>query len=383
MTAATSTIDRDTKGRFRPGASGNPAGKKTGTKNRATILKEALRDGEDTSVARVVIDKAIAGDAVAARFLLERLEPKPRGRPIHLEIPEGLSPAAEVVATFNAAMRAMAAGEITPDEAVSVARFLEGRIRVLKAWKLEMSLVRWDDPLPIPGDDKPSPIPYPPPKQGWPSFHERVRLWGSPWPPPVTPSAKAATPSPTPTTVSSPPARGEKDAKGRRGEAEPYPKLDEGPGAAREVAENPGTNPSAGAAPPHPAPTKLDDVSLSLRNPLPAARGEEKDAGDALFSPHLRSLIEASMADPTDNRWLPVLAEEWGVPALRDLHLTCKSQAPATQEEPPVAAVSPPAAAPRLPTPPAPSPQDWVSATPMPRPRRRAEMPRVITRRPH
>src|SRR6516164_10456047 len=177
---AAAAIERDTKGRFRPGTSGNPAGKKLGTRNRLTLLKEALRDGEDTAVARIVIDKALAGDAVAARFLLERLEPKPRGRPIHLDIPEGESPAGEVVATFNAALRAMAAGAITPDEAVSVARFLEGRMRVLKAWQLEQKLTRWDNPLPIPGDDRPSPIPYPPPK------------------PPHT---------------SSPPARGEKDPK--------------------------------------------------------------------------------------------------------------------------------------------------------------------------
>ena len=96
MNAAAPTIDRDTKGRFRPGCSGNPAGKKTGTRNRATLLREALRDGEDATLARVVIDKALAGDAVAARFLLERLEPKPRGRPIHLDIPDGESPAGEV-----------------------------------------------------------------------------------------------------------------------------------------------------------------------------------------------------------------------------------------------------------------------------------------------
>ena len=138
-----------------------------GTRNRATILREALREGEAATVARVVIDKALAGDAGTARFLLERLEPKPRGRPIHLEIPEGESPAGEVVATFNAALRAMAAGAITPDEALIVARFLEGRMRVLKAWKLEQSLTRWDNPLPIPGDDRPSPIPYPPPNEGW------------------------------------------------------------------------------------------------------------------------------------------------------------------------------------------------------------------------
>jgi hypothetical protein len=194
MNAATHTIDRDAKGRFQPGSSGNPAGKKPGTRNRATLLKEALRDGEDTSVARIVIDKALAGDAVAARFLLERLEPKPRGRPIHLEIPEGESPAGEVVATFNAALRAMAAGEITPDEAVTVARFLEGRMRVLKAWQLEQKLTRWDNPLPIPGDDRPSPIPYPPPKEGWPDVLERVRLWGAPWPPPAAPSSSSSSP---------------------------------------------------------------------------------------------------------------------------------------------------------------------------------------------
>jgi hypothetical protein len=284
MDSAAPAIDRDAKGRFRAGTSGNPAGKKTGTRNRATLLKEALRDGEDTSVARIVIDKALAGDAVAARFLLERLEPKPRGRPIHLEIPEGLSPAGEVVATFNAALRAIAAGEITPDEAVSVARFLEGRMRVLRAWKLEQSLTRWDNPLPIPGDDRPSPIPYPPPR---------------------------------PTQISSPPVRGEKDAKGWRGNAEPYPKLDEGGAAACEVAENSGAKGSAGAAHPHPAPAKLGVASLSLRNLLPqAGEGETPvdradEGAPPLFSPHLRSLIEASMKEPSDNRWLAVLDEEW------------------------------------------------------------------------
>src|SRR5215471_19802268 len=212
MNAGTEAIERDAKGRFRPGCSGNPAGKKPGTKNRATILKEALDDGEDATLARVVIDKALAGDAVAARFLLGRLEPQPRGRPIHLEIPEGESPAGEVVATFNAALRAMAAGEITPDEAVSIARFLEGRMRVLKAWQLAQKLTHWDNPLPIPGDDRPSPIPYPPPKAGWPSRAERVRLWGAPWPPPVAPPKS----SPQPSAFSSPPARGEKDAQGWR-----------------------------------------------------------------------------------------------------------------------------------------------------------------------
>ena len=79
MDGITQRAVRDANGRFVPGQSGNPAGKKSGTRNRATLLAEALRDGEGEAAARIVIDKALAGDAVAARFLLDRLTPRPRG----------------------------------------------------------------------------------------------------------------------------------------------------------------------------------------------------------------------------------------------------------------------------------------------------------------
>src|SRR5882724_2597918 len=96
----TGHIQRDADGRFVPGCSGNPAGKVPGTRNRASVLAEALRAGEAEALARVVVDKALAGDAVAARFCIDRLSPRPRGRAIHLEVEEGLTPAGTVVATF-------------------------------------------------------------------------------------------------------------------------------------------------------------------------------------------------------------------------------------------------------------------------------------------
>jgi len=103
------------------------------------VLAEALRDGEDTAVARVVIDKALAGDAVTARFLLGLLSPKPRGRAITLDLPEDARPG-DVVAAFDATFAAMAAGEITPDEALTVTRVLDGRRRALQALALERRL---------------------------------------------------------------------------------------------------------------------------------------------------------------------------------------------------------------------------------------------------
>jgi hypothetical protein len=127
---------RDSSGRFVPGVSGNPAGKKPGTRNRKTVLMEALRDGEDIAVARVVIDKALAGDAVAARFCLGLLSPKPRGRAIALDLSEDAR-AGDVVAAFDATLAAMACGDITPDEALIITRVLDGRRRALETLALE------------------------------------------------------------------------------------------------------------------------------------------------------------------------------------------------------------------------------------------------------
>jgi hypothetical protein len=132
---------RDANGRFVAGHSGNPSGKKPGTRNRATVLREALGDGEDIAAARIVIDKALSGDMVAARFIIGRLEPRPRGRPIELDLPEGAS-ARDIVAAYDVTVRAMATGEITPDEALQVSRVLDGRLRALKMAARGRKLVR-------------------------------------------------------------------------------------------------------------------------------------------------------------------------------------------------------------------------------------------------
>src|SRR5216683_6912388 len=121
MDGLNQTSMRDARGRFQPGQSGNPAGKKPGTRNRATVLREALDEGEDIAAARIVIDKALAGDAVAARFVVDRLMPRPRGREIEIDLPDVAS-AGDLVKAYDATVQAMADGEITPDEALTVMR---------------------------------------------------------------------------------------------------------------------------------------------------------------------------------------------------------------------------------------------------------------------
>src|SRR6185437_9321696 len=98
---------RDGRGRFVPGQSGNPMGKVPGTRNRATLLRAALDSEDGPAMARIVIDKALSGDVVTARFCLDRLEPRPRGRAIAIDLPEGAR-MRDVVAAFDATIRAMA-----------------------------------------------------------------------------------------------------------------------------------------------------------------------------------------------------------------------------------------------------------------------------------
>src|SRR5476651_563255 len=148
MDTVASGIERDAAGRFVAGQSGNPAGKVPGTRNRKSVLMAALRDGEGEAAARVVIEKALAGDAVAARFVVALISPRPRGRTIHLDLPEDDD--CNVVTAYNLTLRALCEGEITPDEAVTVSRFLDGRRRVLQAWQLEERLTRFGRI--IPGD---------------------------------------------------------------------------------------------------------------------------------------------------------------------------------------------------------------------------------------
>src|SRR4051794_18080648 len=139
--------ERDVRGRFVPGQSGNPSGKLPGTRNRATLLKAALDSEDGPAMAQTVIDKALAGDVTTAKFCLARLEPRPRGRRIEIDLPESAQ-AGDLVAAFDTVVRAMATGEITPDEALEVSRVLDGRRKAIEAaWQEAERETRGDEGL--------------------------------------------------------------------------------------------------------------------------------------------------------------------------------------------------------------------------------------------
>ncbi len=80
MTATTPTPTKRGAGvtsyRWQKGVSGNPAGRRKGSVSLAAALQKLLLKEPDRleSVARTLVDAAIAGDVSAARLLFERLD---------------------------------------------------------------------------------------------------------------------------------------------------------------------------------------------------------------------------------------------------------------------------------------------------------------------
>jgi hypothetical protein len=99
-------------------------GRRPGSRNKSTLWREAL-DGDRTGeVIRVVQEQAEQGDMFAASLVLARTWPRRRGRPVELDLPPVDGPGG-LVAAYARLIAAMSEGEITPEEASSVAKVLE------------------------------------------------------------------------------------------------------------------------------------------------------------------------------------------------------------------------------------------------------------------
>src|SRR5438477_12733080 len=97
---------------FLKGQSGNPSGKRPGTRNRATIIAEEMLDCETRPLLRGAIDDAKGGDGVMARFCIGRIIPPRRERPVRFDLPP-IKSAADLSAAMEAITSAVALGELT------------------------------------------------------------------------------------------------------------------------------------------------------------------------------------------------------------------------------------------------------------------------------
>jgi hypothetical protein len=78
---------RGRRRRLQPGQSGNPAGRRRGSRNEAPLAAATLLDGEAPGLTRRAVEAALAGDMLAMKLRLERVLPRCHERPVTFSLP--------------------------------------------------------------------------------------------------------------------------------------------------------------------------------------------------------------------------------------------------------------------------------------------------------
>jgi hypothetical protein len=122
---------RGPNGRFGPGNK-EGRGRPKGSRNKATVVVEALLDGEAEELTQTLIDRAKAGDVVALRLVFNRLAPVRKVRYIEVNLPP-INTAEEVLVAQATVIQSVAVGELSLEEGHSFLQLLEIRRRTLEA----------------------------------------------------------------------------------------------------------------------------------------------------------------------------------------------------------------------------------------------------------
>jgi hypothetical protein len=112
-----------TGNRWKPGQSGNPAGRPKGSRNKATLMAEQLLGGSGEEIVSKAIDMAKAGNPVALRLCIERLVPARHRNVVEFELPR-IEKAQDIAAAAAAVIEA-ANGNLSLGEACEFMNLLE------------------------------------------------------------------------------------------------------------------------------------------------------------------------------------------------------------------------------------------------------------------
>lgn len=115
------TAGRTSEGRFATGNSGKPRG----ARHKATQAALALLEGEGEALARKAVEMALSGDVVALRLCLERLVPVRKDGTIRFDLPP-LAKSEDAPAAARAVLKALADGQISPADAESALKVIDG-----------------------------------------------------------------------------------------------------------------------------------------------------------------------------------------------------------------------------------------------------------------
>lgn len=123
---------------FKPGKSGNPAGRPKGIKDRRVALREKLLPHADQLI-EMVTTFAKSGDMVAMKIVIDRLIPPLKEEPIHVTIPK-IESAVDCTQAQAAVVNAVAAGDMLPSEGQAISNLIEAQRRAFETTELAQQM---------------------------------------------------------------------------------------------------------------------------------------------------------------------------------------------------------------------------------------------------
>lgn len=132
---------RNNRGQFTGGASGNPAGRPSGSGQAAKLRRAIAEDME--AIITVLVKQAKSGDTAAAKLLLDRAIPAIKPQAQVVTVP-GLD-ADDVSDRAKAALDAAGRGELPPDTAAQLVQAVGSLARVVEVDDLERRIAALED----------------------------------------------------------------------------------------------------------------------------------------------------------------------------------------------------------------------------------------------
>lgn len=124
---------------FVKGRSGNPRGKRKGTRHKRTLLLAAMSEDDRGAIFDKIIRQAKRGCKASQRLIADRLEPPRRGSPVRFPLGP-LVTVSDIVSAQASIAKAMAAGVLTPTEAQEVSGVVELHRRAIETSQMEARL---------------------------------------------------------------------------------------------------------------------------------------------------------------------------------------------------------------------------------------------------
>jgi Family of unknown function (DUF5681) len=104
---------------FKPGQSGNPAGRAAGSRNQKTLAAEAALFEHAQELVNDLVTRAKRGEPTAMRIAMDRILPVGRGRPLPIDLPPVRS-TEDAQAAAGVIMDALKEGALSAREAVDL-----------------------------------------------------------------------------------------------------------------------------------------------------------------------------------------------------------------------------------------------------------------------